>query len=141
MFYVLLFRTSIKRGRQSRRESERQYQWPLIDTIREGKKTGISGCGLVVVAYFQPVAYIDHLQASQYKYHYDVQLPQSKYDSTSITTAVQLPQYKYHHCHSSTTVQVSPLSFIYHSPSMTVQVSPLLFNYHSITTAIQLPQS
>ena len=61
---MLLFWTSLKDVvRESERESERQYQWPRACNIKrkEKNKTGTSGCGSFVVAYFQPATSIDHL--------------------------------------------------------------------------------
>ena len=61
--YVLLFWTSLKDVvRVSARESERQHQRPLADTIKKEKnKTGTSGCGSFVVPYFQPATFINRL--------------------------------------------------------------------------------
>ena len=54
--YVLrVILDTTKRCEESTRDSERRCQRPLADTIRKEKnKTGISGCGSLVVAYFQP---------------------------------------------------------------------------------------
>ena len=42
---------------RAREKSERRYEWHLVSTIRKQKKnkTETSGCGLFVVAYFQPL--------------------------------------------------------------------------------------
>ena len=53
VLHVILDTT--KRCEESTRDSERRCQWPLADTIRKEKnKSVISGCGSLVVAYFQP---------------------------------------------------------------------------------------
>ena len=57
--YMLLFCTSLK---ESARESERQYQRPLADTIKKiNEIKQISGFGSFVVSYFQPATSIDLL--------------------------------------------------------------------------------
>ena len=135
MFYVLLFWTSIKRGRQSRRESERQYQWPLVDTIRKNRKKNRNiwlwlGCCCLL-----PTCCLHWPFTSV-----TVQVP-----LRCSTTTVQVWQYKYHHCCSTTTVSLLP--FNYHSPNAFELPSPNAFQlpqnrYHttSITSTIQLPQ-
>ena len=65
---VIIWDVTDRRG-ESVRESERRYQRPLADTIskeqleEEEIKTGISGRGSFVVAYFQPTTSIDRLHS------------------------------------------------------------------------------
>ena len=59
MVHVLLFWTSLKDVGERDKKSERRYQLLLTDTIRRRNKTGISVCGLFVVAYFQAASSID----------------------------------------------------------------------------------
>ena len=66
---VIIWDVTDRRG-ESVRESERRYQRPLADIIskeqleeEEEIKTGISGRGSFVVAYFQPTTSIDRLHS------------------------------------------------------------------------------
>ena len=54
MFYVFILDVT-RGGCESARESERQHQLPLADTTRKEKKTGLSGCGSLVVVAGEPV--------------------------------------------------------------------------------------
>ena len=69
--HIVILDITKRRGRESTRESERQYQWPLAYTIQknktkikeEKKKSGICGCGSFVVPYFQPATFISCLHS------------------------------------------------------------------------------
>ena len=60
MYLLCVIYFGVTKRRESARKSERWHQLLLVHTITKEKKnkTGISGYGSIVVAYFQPATYI-----------------------------------------------------------------------------------
>ena len=79
VLHVIILDVTI-RLQESARENKRWYQWPLAYNIKKEKNK--AGCGLFVVAYFQPAISINRLHGepctqlseSEEKLYFQIQL-------------------------------------------------------------------